>query len=186
MSTPDLEKDPWILPNLILWTLFFALGIMPEWTFYLFRDWGAVVTQRAFVNSYHLISWGLTGYLFFFVQFRCRETGMHFMDALGRSVQIAAISVVAFIPAPLDHLFILSQIPVPSYRYLIIIVSAAKMLAWAYLYFVILRYYLWSGVNVFSRMVSIFPSFYIQENNNDATGETQHKAMLREERDEQA
>jgi len=156
-----IEKDFWVLPALLLWTVFFALGIMPEWVYYILRDWGNVVTQRAFVNSYYMITLGLSGYLFFFVQFRCREAGLTFMDALGRSVQIGVLSLLAFIPVPLEELFFLSQIPIPGYRHMLIAVSCAKMLAWFYLLTILFRYYLWNGHEVFLRLISIFPSSYI-------------------------
>lgn len=165
--------------------IFLAMGIMPEWTFYYFRDLGDVVTQRAYINSPFLVSWGLTGYLFFFVQSRCRAAGMPFMESLGRSSQVAVVSGVAFIPAPLDHLFILSEIPVPSYRYLIIVVSAAKLLSWCYIYSLILRYYLWGGVSVFTQMLSIFPSMYLSQDEEEVPLETPQTTQAKEKTSEE-
>lgn len=156
------------------------MGLQPEATYEILREWGLVATQRAVVNNHGFIVIGFAAYLVFFTHRRCLEAAVRPMDAFGKALQIGVLALLAFLPLRLEHALNYQHIPVPAYRRLILFMAAAKCLAWVYLLSVLVRYYFLSGLAVYAHMVSIFPSSYVKREKqappaapNPATMETE-------------
>ncbi len=138
MSAPSPARDFWRWPALLLWCLFFMLGLWPELTFNLLREAGYVFSQNAVINSFHFISWCLTGFLAHFVYHRCVEAGLPALEALGKAFQIGLLAFVAFIDLPIEQIV---HIRDAIDRALVLGTIGLKVLVWLYLYILIARYY---------------------------------------------
>lgn len=154
-TAPDL---PWRLPAYALWLALFALGFAPEETFHLLRDWGGVTTQRALVNSPHLITLGLAVYLGIYTYFRAREAGCDQHEARGKATQMACVGLVAFADVPVAFLLQMDELRVAFHRNLLLGLVAVKFLAWTYALAILFRYHFLGGPAVFARMGNLFPS----------------------------
>jgi hypothetical protein len=122
----------------LLWSLFFLLGLWPEATFYGLRALGYVFSQNAVINSYHFITWALTGYIIHFTYHRCVEVGIPPLEALGKGIQLGVIAFVAFVDIPLEQIGLIRD------RMVLLLVWGTlllKLAAWIYLYTLILRYH---------------------------------------------
>lgn len=140
MSAPVPARDFWRWPALLLWCVFFLLGLWPEQTFTLFRAAGYVFSQNAIINSYNFISWCLTGFFMHFVYHRCTESGLPPLEALGKSVQLGLLSFIAFIDLPVEQI---AHIRYVTDRALVLATVGLKLGVWLYLYGLLARYY-WS------------------------------------------
>ncbi len=138
MSAPSPARDFWRWPALLLWCLFFMLGLWPELTFNLLREAGYVFSQNAVINSFHFISWCLTGFLAHFVYHRCVEAGLPTLESLGKAFQIGVLAFVAFIDLPIEQIV---HIRDAIDRALVLGTIGLKVLVWMYLYILIARYY---------------------------------------------
>ncbi len=114
------------------------LGLWPELTFNLLREAGYVFSQNAVINSFHFISWCLTGFLAHFVYHRCVEAGLPTLEALGKAFQIGVLAFVAFIDLPIEQIV---HIRDAIDRALVLGTIGLKVLVWMYLYILIARYY---------------------------------------------
>ena len=148
------------MPIVLLWCLFFAVGLDPDVTFQFLRDAGRVVSQRALVNSPHLITLGLAGYLAWHVFTRCREAGLTVADAQARALQTAVLGLAAFLNFPLNHFLNAATLPTMDQRLLLWSVGMVKYVVWLYLLFTVIRFHLFGRVSAFTGMVSVFPSTY--------------------------
>jgi hypothetical protein len=155
--------DPWHIPSLLLWLIFFTLGIQPELTFVVLRTMGEVVTQNAITNSVYVISFGLAGYLAWFAFRGCRAAGESKDTASGKALQVGILALVAFLPISFLHMLEFQQAAQRFDRYASLGISVAKLWCWLYLLTVVIRFHLVDGPQVFSRMVSIFPSTHGQK-----------------------
>jgi hypothetical protein len=140
VSAPYPARDLWRWPALLLWCLFFVLGLWPELTFNLFREAGHVFSQNAVINSYNFISWCLTGFLAHFVYHRCVEAELPPLEALGKALQLGVLAFVAFIDLPIEQIV---HIRDSLDRALVLGTIGFKLLVWLYLYVLVARYY-WS------------------------------------------
>jgi hypothetical protein len=140
VSAPSPARDFWRWPALLLWCLFFILGLWPELTFTMLREAGYVFSQNAIINSYNFISWCLTGFLAHFVYHRCLEADLPPLEALGKSFQLGVLGFVAFIDLPIEQIV---HIRDAIDRALVLGTIGLKFLVWLYLYILIARYY-WS------------------------------------------
>lgn len=138
MSAPSPARDFWRWPALLLWCLFFFLGLWPELTYNLLREAGYVFSQNAVINSFHFISWCLTGFLAHFVYHRCVEAGLPPLEAIGKAFQIGLLAFVAFINLPIEEIV---HIRDAIDRALVLGAIGLKVLVWFYLYVLIARYY---------------------------------------------
>jgi len=153
------------VPIVLLWCLFFAVGLDPERTFLYLREAGHVVSQRALVNSPHLITLALAGFMAAHVYARCREAGLSFADAQARALQTAVLGLAAFLNFPLVHFLNAGTLPTMDQRLLLWSVGMVKYVVWLYLLFTVIRFHLFGRVSAFTGMVSVFPSTY-----NEASG----------------
>ena len=140
------------MPLLILWALFFVMGLFPGEVFALLREMGLVVTQDALVNSPHTITVAFALYMGFFAYRRCEEAGLTVSDAQWRGLLVCVLGLLAFLDVPL---YLLLDMPVRlarSDRLLYYLVGPTKLLAWVYLYINVLRYYALGDDRVFAMM----------------------------------
>ena len=77
------RRNSWDLLALATWTLFFAIGLVPELVFQTLREVAGVVTRTAFVNTSAVITVSFTAYIALFTARRCQDAGMSERDARG-------------------------------------------------------------------------------------------------------
>lgn len=159
-------RDPWRLPAVALWLLVFCAGLFPEPVFMALREAGGVVTQRALTNSPFFITIACALYLAIFTYGRCQRVNAPSGLAFGNSLQVLMIALLAFLPFPFELLLNLDNIMVALSRRVVIGVAAAKLLAWLYLWTLMLRYYILSNHAVFAQMHSLFPSLQASGSEN--------------------
>ncbi len=162
LSESPGKWDSWAIPNLALWGVFFVIGLDPERVFWALRLASNVVIQDAWANSPIPITLALAGYLAFFTYQRCLEAGASPRGARARAAQVAALGLAAFFwvsPSTMVHW--LYEIPVRSLRLAVYPVLAAKVLAWLYLYSLVLRHVGLGNHEVFARIVVLFPSVHL-------------------------
>jgi hypothetical protein len=167
--------DLWTLPTLLLWCVFFLLAVEPRFTFWLIRDAANVLTQRAVVNSAWALSIAFAGYFTFFAYRACRNAGLYAYHAETRAVQCGILALVGFQPNGFESLLgpmtptptrvetvrqlSLWLLDVASAAHpLLLLTYLAKLLAWAYLFSLIWRYYALGNRRVFATMTCVFPS----------------------------
>jgi len=158
MTAPHPDRDLWRWPALLLWLIFFLVGLLPEKTFFLLRDLGYVATQNASVNSVWLPVAAMAAFLTFFAYYVCREANLDPGEAEGKALQIAVFALLAFLPLRLEQFKEYLLVPVPEHRRLLIGACTVKCVAWLYLLSLVIRYYCWKGGRVFTLLPSAFSS----------------------------
>ena len=162
--------DIWILG---LWSCFFAVGLVPELAFYAFRELAAVPSYVALVNSSAVITIALTAYLAFFSNRRCRDSGLSQVASHGKALELAVLGLVASLEIPakgsafetrtlLEIAIDFQSIPGRYLQSVVLFVGLSKVLAWLYLYSLVLRYHAFGQRDVFARIPSLFPSMRVQ------------------------
>jgi len=168
----DRGVNIWDLWTLLLWSLFFATGLVPEPVFVALRQAAAVPMQNAFVNSSAVITVTFAVYLAIFVRRRCLDSGLSPAEAQSRSVQVALIGLLAFLELPsrggfsdgrtLLFLVVRSHEIQDAYlKTIVLTVGISKLIAWWYLFSMILRYHAF-GTRVVGRvrLVSTYQFVY--------------------------
>lgn len=168
LSPSDGPRDTWAVPIVLLWCSFFAVGLDPEVTFLFLREAGHVVSQRALVNSPHLVTLGLAGFLSWHIYSCCRDAGLAFSDAQARALQTGVLALAAFLNFPLQHFLNAGSLPTIDQRLLVWSVGMVKYVVWLYLLFTMIRFHLFGRVSAFTGMVSVFPSTYGDASGNGA------------------
>ncbi len=169
VAMTDPAPNRWDMLSLLLWTLFFACGLVPEPVFYALRDAAAVASHRAVVNSSLVITLSLSAYLALFVLRRCRESGASAVEAQGRALQAGVLGLLAFLEFPargasfevqtILELFVrFRELPGVYLQCVIIFVAIGKLAAWFYLYSLVLRFHGKAKRNVFADSPALFPS----------------------------
>lgn len=153
------------MPIVLLWCLFFAMGLDPEQTYRFLREAGHVVTQRALVNSPHLITLALAGFLSAHVYLCCRDAKLSVPDAQARALQTGILALAAFLNFSMLNFLSATGLPTMDQRLLVWSVGMVKYVVWLYLLFTVIRFHLFGRVSAFTGMVSVFPSTY-----NEAPG----------------
>ncbi len=164
MSEAARRWDPWALPTLMLWTVFFAVGLDAQAVFRFLRDISYVVTQNAFVNNPDVITFALALYFAFFTFQRCREAGLPETEAHGKAVQSGIVALIAFLWHPVSLLAHVQEIYTGSISWTLYLrgtvyfMAAIKLLGWLYLLGLVIRYYGLGNRGVFVNMYCVFPS----------------------------
>jgi hypothetical protein len=128
-----------------------------------------VPAHNAFVNSSAVITVALALYFAYFVRRCCLNAGLTATESQGRATQVGLIALVAFIEIPqsglysdgrtLLYLVIRSQDIADTYlKSVVLAAGASKLIAWWYLYSLVLRYHAFGARDVFVRMATVFPS----------------------------
>lgn len=164
MNDQEPRQDPWALPTLALWFIFFYVGLFPETVFKALRELGGVVTMGAYINNSDVITIAFTLFLAVFTFLRAREGGSTDVQAQGRAVQVGVVALIAFLGQPLGLVGLTGDImhsALAQARILIVLVIALsflKLIAWLYLLSLMVRYYGFGNDRVFARMFCVFPS----------------------------
>jgi len=149
-------EDPWRIPALGLWGLFFLTGLAPGVAYHVARQLGGVYIHRAMVNSPYLLTVALAAYIAVFCYSRSVSAGAASGEAQDKAIQVFVLGLAAFLPFNFLTLFTVSMIPYPETRVLIYSGGCAKVLSWIYLLSLILRYYLLDRRDAFARIPSLF------------------------------
>lgn len=161
--TDTRSTSIWDYCTMTLWSVTFAFGLVPEFVFHGFRAIGGVTTRDAMVNSSAVITLGLAAYIAFFVIRQCRATGLDTAEAQGRGIQAALLSMIAFLEIPTQSAVFGTQtllgivwnsaaLPTTELKVIIWIVGICKILAWAYLYGLMVQFHLFGNRNAFNGM----------------------------------
>lgn len=164
-------RSAWDYLTLLLWTLFFAIGMAPEFVFYGLRDLAGVSTFTAIVNTSAVITLSWAAFLAYFVYQNCRESGLDTDGARGKALQLGVLSLLAFLELPargatfeartlIEVFYYYEDLPTGSLRSIVLAVGIAKIGAWCYLFSLFIRYHLLGNRLVFVRLPSLFPSTY--------------------------
>lgn len=164
----------WDLMTMCMWSVLFAVGLVPELVFHGLRSVSGVTTYIAFVNSSAIITFSLAGYVAFFVARQCRESGMGSGAMQTKAIHAALISVIAFMEIPgqspifgtqtLLGLMIRSSLqPERSLRILLWVVGCTKLTAWVYLYALMLKFHVFGVRTAFNRIPSLFIQMHDKE-----------------------
>ena len=154
MSNKSRSIDLWSLPLLFLWAFFLVAGLFPSAVYMLLREGGGVVTQNAMINSPHLLSLIFAGYVGLFAFHRCCDAGLAPVDAWPRGLFVFVVGMVAFLDFPFRVLLTLPDYLSVLDRTIIQGAAVFKLLAWGYLYSMVLRYYAVGNNRVFA---DLFP-----------------------------
>jgi hypothetical protein len=164
------RRDVWDLLTLAFWFAFFAIGLAPELFFAAIRNAAGVAPYTALVNSSAVITVGFSVYLALFAYRRCRAAALTPYLAQGKALEVALVALVAFLELPamsatlqtrrtlLALLLDLNALHDGYLQSVIIFVSASKLLAWAYLFSLVVRYHAFGNRAVFTLVPSMFPS----------------------------
>lgn len=173
MSGTTRDRDFWRVPAFILWILFFLIGLAPEEVFFWLREAAGVLPQRALVNSYHLITLGLAGYVGLFCYHRCLDAGLSPREAQDRGLQLIVVGLVAFLSVDFRLLVTAHMNPIFQYRLTTYFVGISKLVAWWSLMTLFIRYYAFREDRVFTRIPSLFPSSHRRSKNEEPASPTQ-------------
>ena len=168
------RRDVWDLLTLGLWSIFFAVGLVPELAFYAFREVAAVPAHTALVNSSAVITISFTAYIAIFVGRRCMDAGLDRAVSQGKAVEIAVLALIAFIEIPakgsafeartlFEVVLDVQDLPGRYLQGVVLFVGMSKLIAWLYLYSLVLRYHAFGDRGVFARVPSLFPSTHRRE-----------------------
>jgi hypothetical protein len=160
-------RDTWDILSLGLWSIFFAVGLVPELAFYALREFGGVSTRTAFINTSAAITVSFTLYLAFFAWRRCLDAGLSRPESQVRALQVGLLALIAFLELPaqgasfqtrtlLEVLANFNEIPDRYLKMVVLFVGICKLAAWWYLFQVILRFYAFGNYRVFTNMPTLF------------------------------
>lgn len=185
----DEQRDAWDLLTLAFWFTFFIIGLAPELFFSVFRTAGGVSPYSALVNSSAIITVGFSIYLALFAYRRCRSAGLTAYISQGKALEVALLALVAFLELPALRaslegrrtlLALVLDIGAVEDRYLqgvILFVAASKLLAWIYLFSLVLRYHAFGNRAVFTQVPSMFPSMHRSEHKDPANARAADSRM---------
>jgi len=160
LSSPESNDDAWRWPAFLLWLALLIAGMFPETVYFALRRAGDVTTQGALVNSPFLLYWALIAFVGAFVYGACRtEDDASAPMARARAFTAAIVAMMAFLPVQMEALPQYFQVMPIEQRNTLLSVAAVKILAWLYLFGLLLRYYL-GDTQVFHRLPSLLPSVW--------------------------
>jgi hypothetical protein len=150
----------------IVWTLILLMGLFPETFFDILRKMGHVTIHQAVINTVWFVTFSCAGFMGWFTYQRSRECNDREDVAIGKGVQVTVLALAAFLPLQIEQFPAYLHITIPSIRNLILAIIAAKLATWIFLVQLILRYYLFSGLDIFRKMPLLFPSALKKTGNN--------------------
>lgn len=161
-----------------LWSIFFAVGLVPEFAYHASRALAGVSTGTALVNSSAVITLGFSVYIALFVQRQCRLTGMDYANAQGSAIQAALWGMIAFLEIPtqsaifgtqtlLGIMWNSSVLPTTELKVIIWAVGGCKLLAWGYLYSLMLQFHILGHRDAFNGMRMFLLSSLEEESSTD-------------------
>jgi hypothetical protein len=177
VSGTTRDRDVWRVPAFILWIFFFLIGLAPEEVYFWLREVAGVLPQRALVNSYHLITLGLAGYLGLFCYHRCLDAGLSPREAQDRGLQLTVVGLVAFLSFDFRLLVTAHMNSIFQYRLTTYFVGISKLVAWWALMALFIRYYAFREDRVFAGIPSLFPSTHRRSKNEASTSPTQEETL---------
>lgn len=163
MSEPEGRIDLWRLPAFLLWLVLFGAGLFPEPLFQWLRTVGVVLTWDALTNSPYAITLALSGYVAVFSFNRCRDVDMPDVVGYGNALQNAIVGLIAFLPFPFDMLLKAHEVLPTSSQGFVYAIAGLKMVAWLYLFMLMIRYYVLGARFVFAQEFSMFPSLHARK-----------------------
>ena len=186
----DDRRNIWDLLTLGLWSCFFAVGLVPELAFYAIREFAAVPSYVALVNSSAVITIALAIYLAFYANRRCRESGLNDTASHGKAMEIAVLALVAFLEIPakgsafeartlLDIVLDFQSLPGRYLQTVVLFVGVSKLAAWLYLYSLVLRYHAFGHRHVFAHIPSVFPSMRVEQEQIPPKGDAEPETPVR-------
>lgn len=158
MEHSNARTDPWRLPAFCLWLVLLVVGLFPEASFQLVRSLGRVMPQHALVNSPFILTLLLSLYVAVFTWYRCLEAETPHAEAQDKSLHMAVVSLVAFLPIDFVSILQMYNNPLVQHHFLIYTGGFLKLTAWIYVLLVVVRYYLAGDTVSFSRVGTTFPS----------------------------
>ncbi|MBI4557204.1 MAG: hypothetical protein HY706_06435 [Candidatus Hydrogenedentes bacterium] len=156
MTRTGSSYDIWSLPTLLLWLVFFGVGLVPEEVMlFLGRTSHSftVLPERARL----VVTLVLSAYLALFVYRKCREASVSEAEAQAQGFRIGSLGLLAFLPFELPVLRSAMDIPVPWMRYMVLTVGLLKIVTWLYLMLLFVRYYGLGYTRVFVNALSVLP-----------------------------
>jgi hypothetical protein len=167
---------------MLLWSVFFAIGLVPEFVFHLLRNRAAVSTSTALVNSSAIITLGFTFFLVWFVYRNGLESYSNRAAARGKATQIGILALLAFMDVPtrsgvfqvhtlLEIVFELDDLSDWYLRFVVMLVAFSKLAAWCLLYSLFFRYHLLGNRLAFTSIPSLFPSTRNEDEDDDSEPE---------------
>jgi hypothetical protein len=170
------EKNAWDIPTMLLWSVFFAVGLVPEFVFHLLRRSAAVSSSTALVNSSAIITLAFTFFVVWFVYRNGLEPYSNKADSRGKATQIGLLALLAFMDIPtrsgvfevhtlLEIMIRLNDLSDWYLRFVVMLVALSKLTAWCFLYSLFFRYHLLGNRMAFMSIPSLFPS--TRKNNDD-------------------
>lgn len=144
--------DKWTAPLIVAWTLFFVSGLFPGVTFDALREAGWVTTQRAMVNSPHLVTGAYAFYLAHFALRRAQEGGAPRWAARLTGFYVFVLGLIAFFELPFRLVIFAPSLLRAGDGYILLMVGVVKLIAWLVLYGMVLRYYAMGNTKVFAEL----------------------------------
>ena len=168
--TTSRDVTPWDFLTMTLWSVIFAIGLVPELAFHGLRGMAHVSTRNAFINSSGMITFALCVYIAMFAFRQCRAHGMSGIDAQGKAIHIALLALVAFIEIPgrspifgtqtlLGLMFQSSLQQDLSLKLVLWGVGLTKFGVWLYLYTLLIRFHVLGNRQVFCRVRTFFQHY---------------------------
>ncbi len=148
------ESPFWSAGMVILWTIFFAIAFLPSLTMFVIRVWAGIFYAESLLYSPYVMTFVCSLYLHVFVEKRCRENGLDRTESWVRGFYAFVLGLIAFLDFPVTALLSLSDFIALNDRLVIYGAFPIKLLAWLYLYFLMLRYYLLGNTRVFAEMIA--------------------------------
>jgi hypothetical protein len=144
--------DWWLPPTLVLWALFFVVGMFPGLFFLLIRTQAGVLRHEALVNTPYAVTLLLAGYIGFFVLMRCLDAGISTSGAQSRAIFAGVLAFIAFLDVPWLT-FVSGTVYLDGADWLFLGFSMLlKVTAWLYLYAVVLLTY-FSGPHMLGKLL---------------------------------
>jgi len=173
------QKNTWDMLTMTLWSLLFAVGLVPELAFHVLRKSAGVYSSTALVNSSAVITFGFAAFVVWFVYRNGLEPYSNRSDSRGKATQIGLIALLAFMDIQSRsgifevHTLLEIVLRLPSLddwylRFVVMLVALSKVGAWFFLYSLFFRYHVFGNRLAFMTIPSFFPSTWNKSEDDDS------------------